>query len=167
MNGVRRGLDRVVTLNMDRRTKILAIAFGAVTAYLALVKVVYPNWLQPLLSLDERVAQRREVLDRLRFSGSDRDYVANLVREHMFHYTSDWSDGAVRLPDRLRGDAVMAGCREAVRYLLRLRSRDGGVHFEMRLCPAHYETANELIDEMAPGAERNISVESQHSQEVH
>ncbi|MCH7838784.1 MAG: PKD domain-containing protein, partial [Planctomycetes bacterium] len=50
---------------MDRRTKILAIAFGAVTAYLALAKVVYPNWLEPLLSLDERVAERREVLDRL------------------------------------------------------------------------------------------------------
>lgn len=50
---------------MDRRTKILAIAFGAVTAYLALAKVVYPSWLEPLLSLDERVAERREVLDRL------------------------------------------------------------------------------------------------------
>lgn len=86
MKGVRRGLHRVVTLNMDRRTKILAIAFGAVTAYLALVKVVYPNWLQPLLSLDERVAERREVLDRLESLDQQvmqarpeyRDYVARI-----------------------------------------------------------------------------------------
>ena len=86
MNGDRRGWDRVVTFNMDRRTKILAIAFGAVTAYLALAKVVYPNWLQPLLSLDERVAERREVLDRLESLDHQvmqarpeyRDYVARI-----------------------------------------------------------------------------------------
>ncbi len=71
---------------MDRRTKILAIAFGAVTAYLALAKVVYPSWLQPLLSLDERVAERREVLDRLesldhqvmRARTEYRDYIARI-----------------------------------------------------------------------------------------
>ena len=76
----------MVTFNMDRRTKILAIAFGAVTAYLALAKVVYPNWLQPLLSLDERVAERREVLDRLESLDHQvmqarpeyRDYVARI-----------------------------------------------------------------------------------------
>ena len=86
MKGVRCGLDRVVTLNMDRRTKILGIAFGAVTVYLALVKVVYPNWLRPLLSLDERVAERREVLDRLesldhqvmRARTEYRDYIARI-----------------------------------------------------------------------------------------
>lgn len=37
-----------------------------------------------------------EILDRLRFSRAERDRVAHLVREHMFHYTPEWSDAAVR-----------------------------------------------------------------------
>jgi tRNA nucleotidyltransferase (CCA-adding enzyme) len=36
------------------------------------------------------------MLDRLRFSRAERDAVAHLVGEHMFHYTPDWSDAAVR-----------------------------------------------------------------------
>jgi len=38
----------------------------------------------------------REALDRLRFSREDRERVAGLVEEHMFHYTPDWSSAAVR-----------------------------------------------------------------------
>ncbi len=38
----------------------------------------------------------REILDRLRFPHRERDRVAHLVRQHMFHYTPDWSDAAVR-----------------------------------------------------------------------
>jgi len=40
--------------------------------------------------------QVRKILRRLRFSNSDMDTVNNLVINHMFHYTDDWSDGAVR-----------------------------------------------------------------------
>jgi tRNA nucleotidyltransferase (CCA-adding enzyme) len=36
------------------------------------------------------------ILERLRFSRSDRNRVTRLVREHMFHYTPEWSDAAVR-----------------------------------------------------------------------
>ncbi len=50
---------------MDRRTKILAIGFGAVIAYLLLAQVVYPNWIRPLLTLDERIAERRTELEKL------------------------------------------------------------------------------------------------------
>ncbi len=38
----------------------------------------------------------RKLMRRLRFSNSDLDTVNNLVINHMFHYTDDWSDGAVR-----------------------------------------------------------------------
>lgn len=53
-------------------------------------------------------AMTRDILDRLRFSRAERDEVAHLVKEHMFHYTSEWSDAAVRRflgrvgPDRVR-----------------------------------------------------------------
>ncbi|MFA6688568.1 MAG: CCA tRNA nucleotidyltransferase [Sphaerochaetaceae bacterium] len=40
--------------------------------------------------------QAKDILDRLKFSNSERDRILNLIRNHMFHYTSDWSDGAVR-----------------------------------------------------------------------
>ncbi len=38
----------------------------------------------------------RKIMKRLRFSNSDIEAVNNLVINHMFHYTDDWSDGAVR-----------------------------------------------------------------------
>lgn len=38
----------------------------------------------------------RRIMKRLKFSNSDIETVNNLVINHMFHYTDDWSDGAVR-----------------------------------------------------------------------
>ncbi len=38
----------------------------------------------------------RRVMKRLRFSNEDITVVNNLVLNHMFHYTDDWTDGAVR-----------------------------------------------------------------------
>jgi putative nucleotidyltransferase with HDIG domain len=38
----------------------------------------------------------RRVLTRLRFPTATVNAVTHLVAEHMFHYTADWSDGAVR-----------------------------------------------------------------------
>lgn len=38
----------------------------------------------------------RRIMKRLKFSNSDVETVNNLVINHMFHYTDDWSDGAVR-----------------------------------------------------------------------
>jgi tRNA nucleotidyltransferase (CCA-adding enzyme) len=38
----------------------------------------------------------REMLDRLRFSRAEREAISLLVGEHMFYYTPEWSDAAVR-----------------------------------------------------------------------
>jgi len=38
----------------------------------------------------------RKILKRLKFSNLESETVNNLVINHMFHYTEDWSDGAVR-----------------------------------------------------------------------
>jgi len=35
-------------------------------------------------------------LRRLKFSNSDREHIVHLIRHHMFHYTDEWTDGAVR-----------------------------------------------------------------------
>ncbi|KPJ60618.1 MAG: hypothetical protein AMJ46_05890 [Latescibacteria bacterium DG_63] len=37
-----------------------------------------------------------KIMDRLKFSSADREYVVNLVDNHMFDYKSEWSDGALR-----------------------------------------------------------------------
>jgi len=41
-----------------------------------------------------KIAKR--MMRRLKFSNSDIEVVCNLILNHMFHYTDDWSDGAVR-----------------------------------------------------------------------
>jgi poly(A) polymerase/tRNA nucleotidyltransferase (CCA-adding enzyme) len=38
----------------------------------------------------------REIMERLRFSNAQTDLVCHLIRHHMFNYTPDWSDSAVR-----------------------------------------------------------------------
>ncbi|MBQ0004165.1 MAG: HD domain-containing protein [Treponema sp.] len=38
----------------------------------------------------------KKVMTRLKFSNTEIDYVTHLIENHMFHYTSDWSDAAVR-----------------------------------------------------------------------
>jgi len=36
------------------------------------------------------------ILRRLKFSNNDREQVVHLIKHHMFHYTDEWTDGAVR-----------------------------------------------------------------------
>jgi tRNA nucleotidyltransferase (CCA-adding enzyme) len=38
----------------------------------------------------------RKIMKRLKFSNAEVEIVNNLIINHMFHYTDDWSDGAVR-----------------------------------------------------------------------
>lgn len=38
----------------------------------------------------------RKIMRRLKFSNDEIEYVSNLIVNHMFHYTPDWTDGAVR-----------------------------------------------------------------------
>lgn len=50
---------------MDRRTKILASLFGVIVAYVILSEFAYPRWIAPLLMLDDQIAKRSEVLEKL------------------------------------------------------------------------------------------------------
>lgn len=50
---------------MDKRTKILAGLFGVVIAYGLFTKVVYPTWIEPLVTIDDRIAERKEVRGKL------------------------------------------------------------------------------------------------------
>ena len=38
----------------------------------------------------------RKILKRLKFSNNDIKIITHLIRNHMFHYTNQWTDGAVR-----------------------------------------------------------------------
>jgi tRNA nucleotidyltransferase (CCA-adding enzyme) len=66
-------------------------------------------------------AMSEAILDRLRFSRADRNLVTRLVREHMFHYTPEWSDAAVRRFLRRVGP-------ETVEDLFALRRADDEAH---------------------------------------
>lgn len=50
---------------MDRRTQILVSAFAVLVGAGLVRGVVYPTWIQPLLTIDERIVERRKVLDVL------------------------------------------------------------------------------------------------------
>lgn len=50
---------------MDRRTRILASLFGLTIAYVVIAQVVYPTWIVPLLTIDQRVAERQTELEKL------------------------------------------------------------------------------------------------------
>jgi len=50
---------------MDRRTKTLVAAFGLLICYGIVSGVVYPNWIEPQLSIDKRIAEKQVELDRL------------------------------------------------------------------------------------------------------
>ena len=38
----------------------------------------------------------KRIMRRLKFSNEDVKTVSHLIRNHMFHYTNEWTDGAVR-----------------------------------------------------------------------
>jgi len=59
----------------------------------------------------------RKVLKRLKFSNNDTALIVHLVKNHMFHYTAEWSDGAVRRFVRNVG-------RENLPALFKLREAD-------------------------------------------
>jgi len=50
---------------MDRRTKILGGLFGLAVLYALLSGVVYPRWIKEWINLDDRIAERQAVLDKL------------------------------------------------------------------------------------------------------
>lgn len=62
----------------------------------------------------------RKIMRRLKFSNEDVEIVGNLVVNHMFHYTSDWTDGAVRRFMRKVGVENLTDL-----FILRLADRRG------------------------------------------
>ncbi|MCA9757044.1 MAG: CCA tRNA nucleotidyltransferase [Candidatus Eisenbacteria bacterium] len=92
----------------------------------------------------------RRALSRLRFSNEDRGDVAHLVRQHMFHYTSDWSDGAVRRFLRTVGP-------DQVRALYRLRAADTrGNGKRTRVAPELDELAERIEQVLASDAALSV-----------
>jgi poly(A) polymerase/tRNA nucleotidyltransferase (CCA-adding enzyme) len=54
--------------------------------------------------IGERMADK--IMKRLKFSNQDIRYVKNLVKLHMFYYTEEWTDGAVRrFLKKMEGDS--------------------------------------------------------------
>ncbi len=62
----------------------------------------------------------KKILARLRFSNDDTTRISNLVSNHMFHYTDDWTDGAVR---RFMRKVGMENLDDL--FLVRLADREG------------------------------------------
>ena len=87
---------------MDRRTKILVVAFGALIAYAGFAKVVYPLWLEPLLTIDQRIAERRKEYDVLKAVEDDvrrakERYKTTVARIGSFDIAKVETDVRVRL----------------------------------------------------------------------
>jgi len=50
---------------MDKRTRILSAVFLAVIVVVLVGKVVFPRWIDPLLRIDDRIAEKQASLDKL------------------------------------------------------------------------------------------------------
>ena len=63
-----------------------------------LTKKKVPGKDEPVFYKHELVGEKivREWMKEYHFSNDDIKFVSHLVREHMFHYTSNWTDSAVR-----------------------------------------------------------------------
>jgi tRNA nucleotidyltransferase (CCA-adding enzyme) len=81
----------------------------------------------------------KRILERLRFSKRDRDLVVHLVYHHMFGYTDEWTDAAVRRFIRKVG-------REFVDDLFELRVADTIGSGRPRAFPAYLEKLKRRID---------------------
>ncbi|MCH7871170.1 MAG: hypothetical protein IID33_05670 [Planctomycetes bacterium] len=64
---------------MDRRTKILAGLFGGFVFLGFVDRVIWPRWIDPILSIDDRIADRQKTLDALR---ADQEAVERGVDEY-------------------------------------------------------------------------------------
>ncbi len=60
-----KGWESIPETVMDRRTKILTTLFGTLLVCALLSSVVYPRWIEPMLKIDERIADRRTEYDSL------------------------------------------------------------------------------------------------------
>lgn len=74
---------------MDLRAKILSAVFALAVMYVLVTSVVYPRWIEPLVSIDERIAEKQERYDELKAVEDDvaratKKYVALVARVGSF-----------------------------------------------------------------------------------
>lgn len=74
---------------MSRSTTTLIALFGALILYGVISAVVYPEWIQPLLTIDQRIAKRQKEYDALKALGervdrASKEYVTMLSRVGSF-----------------------------------------------------------------------------------
>jgi hypothetical protein len=86
----------------------------------------------------------KKIMERLRFSKRDRDYVGHLVYHHMFGYTDEWTDAAVRRFIRKVGRAF-------VEDLFELRIADTIGSGRPRAFPVYLEKLKRRIDKELAG----------------
>ena len=84
---------------MDRRTKILAGAFLAFIAYALISSMVYPWWIEPMLSIDDRIAEQQERFDELQDGESE---VEQARREYRWFLDRVGSFDKVKVENALR-----------------------------------------------------------------
>ncbi len=84
---------------MDRRTKILAGAFLAFITYVLISSVVYPRWIEPMLSIDDRIAEQQERLEELEDSETEVDQAK---REYRWFLDRVGSFDEVKVENALR-----------------------------------------------------------------
>ncbi len=112
------------------------------------------------------------IMDRLRFSGAEREYVARLVDNHMFDYHSDWTDGALRRFVRRVGidavadvfdlriaDYIGNGLRQGFpQYLDEMRARiDRILEEDSALCEADLAVdGNDVMRELGLGPGKEV-----------
>jgi poly(A) polymerase/tRNA nucleotidyltransferase (CCA-adding enzyme) len=82
-----------------------------------------------------------EITNRLKFSSADREYVMNLVDNHMFDYKSEWTDGALRRFIRRVGVDMIADAFD-------LRIADFLGNGLKKGFPQYLEEMRERIDEL-------------------
>lgn len=85
---------------MDRRTKILVGALGALVGYGVLAGVVYPGWIKPQLEIDQAIAARLKVLTKL---DDTQDQVERAKKEYRLMMARVGETEPIKVENRLRG----------------------------------------------------------------
>ncbi|RME41283.1 MAG: hypothetical protein D6788_01560 [Planctomycetota bacterium] len=91
---------------MDRRSKILLAVFGTAVAYALFANVVYPTWIEPALKIDQRIAARKRVYDKLKRL-EDRVEKAAAAYRQLVLRTGSYDVGKVETDFRARLNALI------------------------------------------------------------
>ncbi len=93
----------------------------------------------------ESVKIAKKIMKRIKCSNEEIDTVVHLVAHHMFHYTSEWSDSAVRRFIHKVGETH-------IDQLFTLRIADMRATNNAVVTPEHFEEFKERIDEQLKNA---------------